>query len=270
MTDHRPLAGTRVVDLSHFTAGPMCTKLLVDAGADVICVEPLTGDPAPTPISTTPSDRSGSTSDRRLEGQLRQHLRGRRALRGMAASVETVAGESPTFPNISVVAPPHAYRAFTDDRPVAADEHDLLARISAMRMLHQSYAGTGMSNLGAASTVPGTLVHELTATPPGTRRTLRIGHPCGVSEVTVDLAADGTITHVGYVRTARLLMEGSAHVDVAALDRLDRQRGKNAARTTPLEASTDPDHSHRGKHLHGALAFRVPSSGCRVRVRSAT
>ena len=134
---------------------------------------------------------------------------------GMADSVETVPGESPTFPNISVVAPPRAYRAFTDDRPVAAEEHDLLARISAMRMLHQSYAGTGMSNLGAASTVPGTLVHELTATTPGTRRTLRIGHPCGVSEVTVDLAADGTITHVGYDRTARLLMEGTAHVDVA-------------------------------------------------------
>lgn len=46
MTDPRPLSGIRVVDLSHFTAGPMCTKLLADAGADVVAVEPLGGEPS--------------------------------------------------------------------------------------------------------------------------------------------------------------------------------------------------------------------------------
>ena len=41
-----PLAGVRVLEIGHYIAGPHAAQMLGDQGAEVIKVEPLTGDPA--------------------------------------------------------------------------------------------------------------------------------------------------------------------------------------------------------------------------------
>ncbi len=62
--DGQVLSDIRVIDLTHYVAGPYCTKLLADFGADVIKVErPRTGDPArrlgPFPGDQAHPEKSG-------------------------------------------------------------------------------------------------------------------------------------------------------------------------------------------------------------------
>jgi crotonobetainyl-CoA:carnitine CoA-transferase CaiB-like acyl-CoA transferase len=51
-----PLRGRRVVDLSQYIAGPVCGQVLADFGAEVVKVEPPTGDPS----RALPGTRFGS------------------------------------------------------------------------------------------------------------------------------------------------------------------------------------------------------------------
>ena len=46
-TAPQPLAGLRVVEFTHMVMGPSCGMILADLGAEVIKVEPLTGDNTP-------------------------------------------------------------------------------------------------------------------------------------------------------------------------------------------------------------------------------
>src|SRR5579871_6575194 len=53
------LRGARVLDLSTDIAGPYCTKVLADAGADVVKAEPPDGDPLRTWTSDGPGTAPG-------------------------------------------------------------------------------------------------------------------------------------------------------------------------------------------------------------------
>ena len=56
----RPLAGLTVIDLSQVLAGPLCTMILGDLGADVIKVEPPQGDQARQSLGTRIGDDSAA------------------------------------------------------------------------------------------------------------------------------------------------------------------------------------------------------------------
>ena len=61
-----PLAGVRIIEIAHMLAGPYCGMLLADLGAEVIKIEPPSGDPlrwwGPFPGGVPDPNRSGSRS----------------------------------------------------------------------------------------------------------------------------------------------------------------------------------------------------------------
>lgn len=70
MTRKHVLDGVKVIDFSHYVAGPHCTRLMAEAGADVIKIEALHGD----------SSRQLPVMKNGRSGYYIQHNRGKRCL----------------------------------------------------------------------------------------------------------------------------------------------------------------------------------------------
>lgn len=93
----RPLAGVRVLDLTRALAGPYCTMMLADAGADVLKVEPPDGDDSRgwLPMAERDGERQSAyfLSANRGKRSVRLDLRtpeGVRRLRGLAARADVL------------------------------------------------------------------------------------------------------------------------------------------------------------------------------------
>src|SRR6266436_35939 len=76
-----PLAGLKVIDLSHVMAGPTCTMLLADMGADVIKVEKIPG-----------GDDARRMTPPAIAGESAAFLIMNRNKRGIALDLKTEAG----------------------------------------------------------------------------------------------------------------------------------------------------------------------------------
>lgn len=74
-TSELPLTGFRILDMTRFVAGPYCTMLLADAGADVIKIEPPGGEETRF-LDPVLSDRDGEVES----GYFLRFNRGKRSL----------------------------------------------------------------------------------------------------------------------------------------------------------------------------------------------
>lgn len=84
---------------------------------------------------------------------------------------------------------------------------------------HPTMAVTGAQCLAASLLIPGSTAEGLAALPAGNPAAIRIEHPSGEIEVSVDYSRDGdavTINAAGLARTARLLARGEVMVPEAA------------------------------------------------------
>ena len=118
-------------------------------------------------------------------------------------------------PFFAIVSKPAPYRSELSGNMVAADDIDIVSRLSFMLHIHKTYPGTGAVATGAAARIPGTLVFEQLNEAAKSQVPLRIGHPGGVMVIEAAAKPDKdtpVFERLAYVRTARRLMEGTAYV----------------------------------------------------------
>jgi probable AcnD-accessory protein PrpF len=111
-------------------------------------------------------------------------------------------------PKVAFVAKPASYTA-SSGKAVNAGDIDLLVRALSMGKLHHAMMGTAAVCIGAAASIPGTLVNL--AAGGGARNAVRFGHPSGTLRVGAEAReVDGewTVTKAIMSRSARVLMEG--------------------------------------------------------------
>jgi formyl-CoA transferase len=91
---NRPLAGLTVIDLSQVLAGPLCTMILGDLGADVIKIEPPSGDQSRQSLGTRVGEDSVAflavNRNKRSVVLDLQTESGRAALHGLVADADIV------------------------------------------------------------------------------------------------------------------------------------------------------------------------------------
>ena len=114
-------------------------------------------------------------------------------------------------PKVAFVAKPAGYTA-SSGKAVNAGDVDLLVRAMSMGKLHHAMMGTAAVCIGAAASIPGTLVNL--AAGGGERNVgsaVRFGHPSGTLRVGAEANQEGgewTVTKAIMSRSARVLMEG--------------------------------------------------------------
>ncbi|ODP31098.1 2-methylaconitate cis-trans isomerase PrpF [Pandoraea sp. ISTKB] len=111
-------------------------------------------------------------------------------------------------PKVAFVAKPAGYTA-SSGKVVNAGDVDLLVRALSMGKLHHAMMGTAAVCIGAAASIPGTLVNL--AAGGGARNAVRFGHPSGTLRVGAEANEAGgewTVTKAIMSRSARVLMEG--------------------------------------------------------------
>lgn len=129
---------------------------------------------------------------------------------GIVADRSTATAQSPGLPKVGFVSPPRDHETLTGEA-VPADAVDLVGRVMSMQTAHRAYQATAAICTATAAFVEGSLVHEVVRADRPDPGTIRLAHPYGIMEMSVQVDAGAEDLHVTGVtigRTARHILDG--------------------------------------------------------------
>jgi 2-methylaconitate cis-trans-isomerase PrpF len=140
---------------------------------------------------------------------------------GMRPDISTALRQPSPTPWLSIVSPPQAWPDFATGKPHEKHECDISARLYTRRNIHKAYPGTGSACLGAAVRIPGSVPWQLVSKSLESAMPLRIGHPCGVLDVTARVQTDAfgglKVEQASFIRTARRIADGHVYAPTSRL-----------------------------------------------------
>lgn len=130
-------------------------------------------------------------------------------------------------PKICIVSTPFTYST-TGGNTIEADDVDCVVRAVSVGNFHRTVPATMLSALAVARALPGSVVDNESIARPwsrsaaakgvdGSRSTVRVGQPAGISEASVALSKEGLPTSIAYTRTARCLFRGDVQVPTSII-----------------------------------------------------
>ncbi|MCC4242083.1 PrpF domain-containing protein [Thalassospira povalilytica] len=117
-------------------------------------------------------------------------------------------------PLVQILAQPQAYCDLAGNT-ISVQSHDVLSRSYARGAFSKAFPGTGAIGTGVCAFIAGTVAEQYTRNLVCPTE-IRIGHPSGCMSVEVSVSDTSAELHVlkaSIGRTARVLMEGVAHLD---------------------------------------------------------
>jgi PrpF protein len=260
----RLLPTGRAVDQIVLQTGARVQATFCDAGNACVWV------PA-TELGRTGSELTEQINqDAGLIGIVRE-IRGKAAARmGLATDWSRVDEQSPGLPMAGLVARPEGYRTLSGGQ--AEDKQmDLRVRLLFMNRLHESIAGSASICLAAASQIPGSVVEAITAgRRPGE---LLIGHPSGITAAKVEAHSGPrgvTFDVLGFSRTARRLMDGTAYYPPLDQENAPRRTSQSTRRPQAMATGRPPGcpGAERAGSRRRCSSPHGPTPGCVTRPMS--
>lgn len=134
---------------------------------------------------------------------------------GLAKSRDTATEETPAVPKVVLVADSSDYKTI-DGQVILSNKIDLVARTKALAVMHKAFAVTGGICTATAALIKGTVVNDVIGQQAVESGTVRIGHPSGVLDFSIELIqrSDGEIhlEKAAVARTSRRIMDGYVYI----------------------------------------------------------
>lgn len=186
-----------------------------------------------------PADRERRRALLRFADRVRRHVA---VMIGVAPSIELADAVSPNVPKVAFVSP-------------AEGTADLTACIVSSQSLHRAYAVTGAIATSTACVIDDSVVARLVGPRAPGRCTVRIGHPGGVIEPSIDWRrSEGglglVVEHAYVLRTARRLMTGEIHAPLTTP--IDTRLPRSAAVAAHVTPGARPGRVRRASGIQAA------------------